>query len=338
MTDELLPGSTVPTKALTGAEAARYVDRLRKALRAARLNSFYPDSRRLASQIAAMSPEVHRGLYDDLQVDRRSGLPAYRDWTRVQTDVTIAEEQLAQLGRRDELERKSAAKPESIWAKQLLKHAYYSEIAKTQLATLGDMEVALRRIDRSAGRAEFHVVLDKLDVSGLFVRYTIDMAENLGPDAAVSVDGRDVARHSEHFRGSVYRFTSLDAEFTFVKLASLHGLEPERVSKGVVGPIWDEVTGCPEPLRGIVDGGGFVATFGFDIAAVDVSEQRNNDPFATLASERLTAQELKSYDAARRQFGYRVFKDRKFVVRRQDVDAMRKVCESLGTKNIIYGI
>lgn len=340
MTEELLPGSTIPTVSLSSERSAAYVETLQKVFRGARLNSFYPDSRRLGEHVSALSPEVHRGLYSELQVHQQSGLPSYREWTRVQTDVTIAADQLRQLGSRAELAVKAAGRPDTVWGKQLLKSDYYSDIVGIELSTLGDMDVALRRVDHGTGAASFHVVLDKLDVSGLFVRYTIDLEQQRAnlKGSSIRVDEREIAKQSEDFQGLVYKFTSLDAEFTFVKLATLGDMAPERVTKGVVGPIWFEFTDAPRILRPLLGDGGFVASFGFDTAAVDVAQQRNNDPFSQLAEERLSPDELRSYNAARAQFGYRVFKDRKFVVPVDRVEALRKVLETLGTKNIIYGV
>jgi hypothetical protein len=340
MTHEILPGSTVPTKKLTGDDAADYVRTLRRLIRGARLNSFYPDARRVGEHVGVLDPDVHRGLYDGVEVDVRTGLPTYREWTRVQTDVRIAADQLRQLGDRASVARKASAEPESIWAKQLTKIDYYDAIAGTPLAALGDMDVSLRRVDRNTGRASFHVVLDKLDASGLFVRYTIDV-EQLDKrfrEHGFAVDERDVAKQSEEFQGLIYKFTSLDSEFTFVKLATLGGLRPERVSKGIIGPIWFDFTRAPEPIRPLLADGGFVAGFSLDTAAIDVAKQRNNDPFATLAEDRLTEESRAAYIEAREQFDYRVFKDRKFVVPRDRVDAMRSLCAELGTKNIVYGI
>ena len=340
MTEEIVPGARVPSTTLQGARATSYVDTLRRILRAGRLNAFYPDARRLSDHLSPLDPDVHQGLYDELEVDVRTGLPTYREWTRVQTDVTIATEQLHQLGSRAAIAAKADDRPDSIWARQLRKHDYYSAIQKTRLVPLGAMETNLRRIDRDRGRASFNVVLDKLDATGVFVRYTIDV-EQRGDrfrEAAFRVDDREVAAQSEEFEGLIYKFTSLDAEFTFVKLATLGNLAPERVQKGTIGPFWFDFTRVPDELAPLVEDGGFVASFGLDSAATDIADQRNNDPYATLAEDRLTTESRSAYRDAKQKFGYCVFKDRKFVVPRERVDEMRSICEARGTRNIIYGI
>lgn len=337
--DELLPGARIPAVTLDPERASTYVDILTRAFRAAKLNTLYPDARAMVAHVDAMSPAVHQGLYDELEVDVRTGLPTYREWTRVQTDVTLAQSQLEQLGARAALAERARSTADGIWAKQLRKHDYYTAILGRPLAPLGHMDVALRRIDRSAGVASFHVELDKLDASGVFVRYTIDLEQRGYLDgSSLTVDEREIARQSREFEALIYKFTSLDSEFTFVKLAALGALRPERVNKGVIGPIWFDFVRAPDVLRPVLADGGFVASFALDTAAADIAEDRNNDPFATLASERLTEESQRAYQSVKTRSGYRVFKDRKFVVPRERVELMREICASLGTKNIVYGI
>ena len=339
MTEELLPGARVPAVELDDVAATEYVERMRRILRAARLNSFYPDARAMSSQIEAMSPAVHQGLYDTLAVDVRTGLPTYREWTRVQTDVTIADGQLHQLGDRTSLAQKAAEKADPIWAKQLRKHDYYSALSGRQLAPLGEMNVALRRVDRKSGVASFHVELDKLDATGVFNRYTIDLEQHghMG-GSSFEIDEREIAQQSKEFEALIYKFTSLDAEFTFVKLATIGALRPERVQKGTVGPIWFEFCRVPPELEPVVKDGGFVGSFSLDSAATDIADERNNDPFATLAEDRLTEDSRVAYRDVKSRSGYKVFKDRKFVVPRDRVALMRDICAARGTKNIIYGV
>ena len=80
---------------LAGEAAQAYVDVVARAIERARLSEQYPPGRRLAAQIAAMGPRVHGGLYADLRVDRRSGLPSYRDFARVVADAELSPRVLA---------------------------------------------------------------------------------------------------------------------------------------------------------------------------------------------------------------------------------------------------
>lgn len=329
----------IPSRTLQGADEAAYVARLGEVLRAARLGPQYPDARRLAGHLGVLAPAVHRGLYPGLEVDLRSGLPTYREWTRAQTDLRIAADQLRQLGDRAILERKAAADPGSIHARQLVKHDYYAAIRDVAPAPLGEMTVALRRVEPERRRASFHVVLDKLDASGVFVRYTIDLAQQGDAwNRQLVVLDDDSTRHTEGFRSLIYQFTSYDAEFTLVRLATLGGLEVERVIKGVVGPVCFPWTRRPDELQPVLAAGGFVAMFALDTAAQDLAADRDNDPFADLLVDRLTAEARGEYDAARQRLGYKVFKDRKFVAPRAAVAALQALCASRGARNVVYGV
>lgn len=339
--DAGIRGATVPTRTLTGEEESTYVATLQAILRAARLNSQYPDSRLLLSHLSALAPEVHRRLYQGVQADLRSGLPSYKEWTRVQTDVRLAQDQLRQLGPRAALEDKVRRSPDTeIHTKQLAKHHYYSALLGVQLTPLGDMKVVLRRLDPKERRAHFHVVLDKLDVSGAFVRYSIDLAQtdDFWTERVVVLDD-EAASHTEVFRSLVYKFTSYDAEFTFVKLATIGNLTVERVIKGVIGPICFPWVHGPEALRRMLASEQqCVAMFALDMAATDLAADRDNDPFEDLIVDRLSPEARFGYDQARQKYGYHVFKDRKFVASRELIDPLRQLCASENSKNIIYAL
>lgn len=331
--------ASVPARLLQGDEEASYVARLGAILRAARLGPQFPDARRLAAHLGVLAPAVHRGLYPGVEVDLRSGLPTYREWTRAQTDVRIAGDQLRQLGDRETLARKAAADPASIHARLLRKHDYYAAIRDVELAPLGEMAVALRRVEPERRRASFHVVLDKLDASGVFVRYSIDLAQRADAwNRQLAVLDDDTTRHTEGFRSLIYQFTSYDAEFTLVRLATLGGLEVERVVKGVVGPVCFPWTRGHEDLGPALAADGFVAMFAVDTAAQDLAADRDNDPFADLLMERLTPEARGEYEEARRRLGYKVFKDRKFVAPQAAVPALQALCASHRTRNVIYAL
>ena len=339
MNDDSLSAAQIPTTTLDGEAERRYVDRLLAILRAARLNLYYPDARRLRSHVEAMHPQVHRGLYEGLEMNLEAGLPSYQAWTRVQTDVEIAGEQLSQLGDAETLEKKAISDGESIHAKLLKKHRYYSEIRDTELAPLGGMDVKLRRVDSRQNKAYFHVVLDKLDASGLFVRFSIDLAQESSAwsDKVVRLD-EETAEHTEQFQSLIYRFTSLDAEFTFAKLAGLGGLEVEMVAKGTVGPIFFAPEQAPDGLADLLAGreGAFVGTFSLDKVAGDIAETRDNDPLESMITDRMSDQARQVYRTARETYDYRAYKDRKFVVPRELVGEIREFCAERGTKNIVY--
>lgn len=336
---------SLKTRELTGQAELNYIDQLERIIRAARLNLHYPASRALRSHIGVLHPDVHRGLYPGVQVNLGSGLPSYREWTRAQTDVQIAPEQLQKLGARSELERQARASDAPIYQKLLAKFDYYSDLQGRELAPLGDMTVALRKIDAPTRTAYFHIVLDKLEASGLFVRYSIDLAQT---DSAwsrplVRLDAEDAA-HTEQLKSLVYKCTALGSESTFIKLAALGGVRVERVARGSVGPIIWQAKDAPEALRPLMLAGGagaFIAQFGLDMLANDIAEDRQNDPLATRAQradQRLSPKLGAALRSARQKYGVRVFSDRKFVVPRSMVAAVREFCAAHGTQNLIYSI
>jgi hypothetical protein len=334
------PVASVPTLLLVGEEESRYVRQLVRVLEGARLNAYYPNARRLASHVGCLAPEVHHGLYPSLQIDERSGLPTYKEWTRVQTDVQIASQALADLASREVLERKARAAPRSIFGKQLLKHHYYSAIANAQLAPLSHMDVALRRVEPDERTAWFRVVLDKLNASGLFVRYTIDLAQESSTWSKdmVTLDA-DSARHTDAFRSLIYKFSSLDAELTFAKLVTLGNLVVERVVKGTVGPV--VLAGVREstPLAQLIQSSDeLIATFALDTAATDLAIDRDNDPIDDLLADRLSERARQEYRSSRVRYGYKVFKDRKFVVIGDLMERVRSFCQQAGTRNIVYAM
>lgn len=318
---------------------AAYVKRLVEVLRLARLNTHYPDVRKLRSHVEAMSPALHLGVYPGMEIDLRSGLPTYREWTRVQTDVQLASQLLEDLGPRAELEKRRAASDDPIYRRQLAKHHYYQALVGRPTATLGSMSVALRKVDPAQQTAWFTVVLDKLDASGLFVRFTVDLAQRatVWNRPLVRLDA-DTAQHTEELQSLIYRFTSLDAEFTYFKLVTFGHLQVERVVKGTVGPVVFPGRPATDTLSALMQGRdeGFIACFPLDMVATDLSGDRDNDPLDDLMSARLSEEARPDYERAREQHGYHVFKDCKFVTSPSMSATLEAFCERMGTRNIIH--
>jgi hypothetical protein len=329
---------------LEGGAARDYVDLCTRAIARARLSEQYPPARRLIAQVEAMGPRVHRGLYADLRVDRRSGLPTYREWARVVADAELAPRVLAELPVYAEVEARARREPQGIWGKQLLKHGYYTHLSTLDATPPSHVTVQLRRVEPAERRAWFHVVLDKLDQSGVFVRSSIELSQqgSFWSRPMLELDA-DAARETEALRTIIYRLTSLDAELTFVRLADTEGLVVERVTRGTVGPIYVAGTAMPAALAAELPerlGADFiVATFGLDVAAGDVAKDGDNDPVEDLLGERLGPEGRKAYLDARQRYGYRVYKDRKLVVGSTAlVDAAHRFCARMGTRNVVYAL
>lgn len=345
MSEPALPPAPAPAPelVLVGDAAQGHVDVVSRAIARARLSEQYPPARRLAAHIEAMGPRVHGGLYADLRVDARSGLPVYRDWARVAADAELSARVLAELPPAAELQERARREPHGIWGKQWHKHRYHAHLRSFEAVPPSHMTVRLRRVDPAERRAWFHVVLDKLDQSGVFVRTSIELSQQASFWCRPMVElDDDAARETEGLRTIVYRLTSLDAELTFVRLADTPGLVVERVIRGTVGPIFVAGTAWPEALaaaRAEPPGpGSVVATFGLDMAAGDVAKDGSNDPLGELLGEQLSAEGRAAFVAARQRYGYRVYKDRKLVVDPGSNDAVQRFCTRMGTRNVIYGL
>jgi len=328
--------------ALEGEAAQGYVDLVTRAIARARLSDHYPPAKRLAGQLEAMGPRVHGGLYADLRVDAGSGLPTYREWARVRADAELSPRVLAELPPPAELEARARQDPRGIWGKQWLKQRYHAYLQGIDATPASHMAVRLRPVDPAQRRAWFHVVLDKLDVSGVYVRATIELSQQASFWSRPLLELDDEAvRETESLRAIVYRLTSLDAELTFVRLCDTEGLAVERVIRGTVGPIYVAGMAMPEALAAELPappGPGFVvATFGLDMAAGDVAKDGDNDPIEDLLSERLPPEGRAAYLDARRRYGHRVYKDRKLVVGDAATEAaVHRFCGRMGTRNVVY--
>lgn len=327
---------------LEGDAAQGYVELVGRAITRARLSDQYPPSKRLVGQIEAMGPRAHGGLYADLRVDRGSGLPTYREWARLRADAELSPRVLAELPPPGELEARARQDPRGIWGKQLLKQRYHAHLQGIDATPPSHMTVRLRRVDPAERRAWFHVVLDKLDVSGAFVRASIELSQQASFWSRPMLELDDeAARETEALRAIVYRLTSLDAELTFVRLCDAEGVVVERVIRGTVGPIYVAGTAVPEALAAELPAalgpGAVVATFGLDMAAGDVAHDGSNDPLERLLGERVGPEGRAAYLDARRRHGYRVYKDRKLVVGDAATEAaVQRFCGRMGTRNVVY--
>ena len=328
----------VPSIRLGDAEESAYLERIGAALRRARLNRHFPDARRAARHLRCMGRDVHGGLYPPLALDVRSGLPTYREWTRVKTDRDMAAEILADLPPATELAERAHRAGGGIWGKQLLKHRYYTAIARAELAPLDHMEVQLRRVEPDTRTAHFNVTFDKLDNRGLLVRTTIDLSQRDSHwDHPMLTLDEETAEHTRAFRSLIFRFARLDSELTFARLAAASNLEVEKVIKGTLGPVFMPGVRAPEPVARWFDSDdGMVATFSLDLAARDLARDRDNDPLDDLIADRFSEQARAEYEEARKRWGYHVFKDRKFVAPAALAGAVGELCAEHRTRNVIY--
>lgn len=351
------------TQALVLPEAGRYLDLLGRALQAARLNDTFPDRRRLQNTVDSLREGLRLGVYGELYVDARAGLPNLASFTRVATDLELAAASLAQMGSRAELEaRRGEAE---VFARMATKYAYLEALQRQELAPVDQHRVQLRRHDPASGTAAFRIELTKLDASGVYLRLVIDLTQvsSLWRRKVVDLEADgETAEASENFRAMVYRCADLDAETLFVRLHGVEGVQVERVVRGVVGPAlfslpvgegvavrrtmeapddplgrawhaWSVGAGAAEQERPEL-----LVAFATDCAAGDVREEKSNDPLSPLLAARLGAQEGPRYRALRERYPFKVFKDRKFVATAGLKAVVQGVCAAAGTRNIVYDL
>lgn len=319
-------------------DADAYLERVCALIQSARLNDQYPASHRLVAHLQAMTSSVTQDLYPGVAVERESGLPTYKDWARVRTDASLAAEVLSHIAPLEQLQARAAQEPEGVHARQLVKRRYYTALVERPLMPLDAMHVELRRVEPETRQAFFHIVFDKLDARGRFVRYTLDVAQQSSFWTRAMIQlSEDHAQHTQELRSMVYRYASLDAELMLVSLAAHPSISVERVIKSTLGPFFLREISQDDPLAGLLQGSeAAIGSFALDMAAVDVAQDADNDPIDDLMSASLSKEARADYEIARKSLGYHVFKDRKFVADRDSKRALEAYCQQAGTRNIIY--
>lgn len=349
---------TLHTQALRGPVVPAYLEQLVTGLRVARLNNTFPDRRRLQGSFEAMQLAMASGLYDQLYVDARAGLPNMASFTRVVTDHQVASGALSRMSATSHYEAKRDEA--DVYARLLEKRKYFEAIQDQPYAPLDEHRVQLRRHDPATGTAEFRLDLTKLDSSGLYVRITIELTQVASAWRRRVIDLDDdgeSAAANEAFHATVYRNASYDAEHLFIHMHDIEGVSVDRVQRGVIGPVLfrlpsDEGPVVPaEPEQGNPrlahawrrwlettrsTEAELILCFQSDIAARDVREEKSNDPLEDLLSAGIQASERARYDHTRQRFPFKVFKDRKFVATPGAEPLVKAVCDAAGTKNLIY--
>ena len=352
---------TLHTQALRGAVVPAFLERLSQGMRRARLNNTYPDRRRIQGSLDTMKLAMDAGLYDQLYVDARAGLPNMASFTRVLTDHELAEGSLSRLSSTDHYEKKQGEA--EVYSRLLDKRRYFEAIVNKPYAPLDEHRVQLRRHDPATGTAEFRLDLTKLDATGIYVRITIELTQvsSMWRRKVIDLDADgESAAANEAFHATVYRNASYDAEHLFIHMHDIQGVSVDRVQRGVIGPVMFALPATSEPSGYVVQAEPeksnqrlahawrrwldtnkpsqpeLIMCFQSDIAARDVREEKSNDPLEDLLSTSIQDSEMARYKHTRERFPFRVFKDRKFVVTPGAEPLVKAICKAAGTKNLIY--
>ena len=349
---------TLHTQALRGPIVPPLLDKLAVGLRAARLNNTYPDRRRVQGSLEAMKLAMEAGLYDQLYVDARAGLPNMASFTRVVTDHQVAAGSLSRMSATSHYEAKR--EEAEVYARLLDKRRYYEAIQGQPFAPLDEHRVQLRRHDPATGTAEFRLDLTKLDATGLYVRITIELTQVASAWRRKVIDLDDdgeSAEANEAFHATVYRNAGYDAEHLFIHMHDIEGVSVDRVQRGVIGPVLFRLPSDEGPIVPAEPDQGnprlahawqrwlttatatepeLILCFQSDIAARDVREEKSNDPLEDLLSTSIQDSERARYQHVRERFPFKVFKDRKFVATPQAEGLVKAICAAAGTKNLVY--
>lgn len=325
---------------LCGAQADDYVTRLQSAVRAARLNAFFPPWRALAAHLGFLGPSGSKGLYETLQLSARSGLPSAREVLRVKIDRDLAADFLA---------RTRAGPAPAADSRMARKIGYYEALLAAEVMPSGRLTLALRQHLPEEGLARFRLVLDRFDLAdGQFVRYTLLLTQRdpSWRDPRVHQD-EDLDAPTEGFRRIVSRLASHDAELALVLLSRYAHLQVEDVRRGRVGPLWLAGTAphpalipLLDPARGPCAGGPapWILCLPEDRAGLEVGPDASLDPFAPLLREAVGAESREVLDARARELGYRVSRSRKFVCPQPLVAPLSALCRELGAPCIVRGV
>lgn len=322
---------------LRGEHSDAYVDTLRHAVAAARLNALFPPSRRLLRHSAFLGARGSEGLYPELRLSRTSGLPSAFDVLRVNVDHGLAREFLEKLGPAHERTPDTAALAHRL--------AYYQRLRQHEVMPLNRMEVDLRQQLPRARAALFRIVLDRYDMRrSQFVRYTILLGQRhrFWRRRQMTVDDSDLVAATEEFRRTVGLLSFHGARQAFQMLDSAEQLEVEDVHRCRVGPVLLPGMDLDGPLAALLDprsgpcAGGptpLVLCLPEDRASVELTTDSGRDlpPLLRGNGDEQRAERQDHHDAP----GYHVTHSCKLVCSPSLVEPLQRLCRELGAPSIV---
>lgn len=319
--------------------ADRYLDRVSALIRGAHLNAFFPPTEQVLKHLSALHSRTHGGLYSQLTVHRCAGLPTLEEWNRVKTDAVLAEAQVLSNPAALRPPEATASDKVEVQDEERTKWEYCLRLSALELSSLEMLAVELRRLDSESGALHARLVFDTVDIAGLLVRCTIELAEarpTADSHQLLLRKGDDLYLAAE-LRSRLLRLVTKSAEQIFVELSALPEITVQRVTRACIGPLCLGELPAALPLGPLLtDARGGFATFALDIAAREVPRDCENDPLPHVMLEQNFIDAASEYERQRVKFGYRVYRDRKFVTDTSSQPAIESLCRSAGTRNIIY--
>ena len=324
---------TRPRRRLAGAELDRYADTAARLILAGRLNKWYPDPYGCANYFKAMAASVRLGVYDGVFIDLGSGMPTLQEIVRVKADRDVAVEFLA-----EQEVRRAAGRPPT--ARVATKEQYYQLLSQLAFPPLTSIQVLLRRVDPDRQLAAFEAVFDRYDAAeNVFTRFTLllEQKDSALGGGLIERSG-DYSRQTELFRDTLERYAADESELTFLLLGHMPGVRVEEVTRARIGPMW--AFAAPAPPGWLPEGpdaaGESILHLPWDKASVDIDDDRDADPFATIYRQFLSDESRPLIEEEARRLGYRVNKERKFVCTPGAEETLKERLAKAGTANIVY--
>ncbi len=285
-----------------------------------------------------LRPSTNRGLSDKIRVNLKNGLPDEPDIGRIIADKDVCDKLL----RDHDLDSVRLRQDEA--SKRLMNRLdYYREVQKRELPERFRLDLKLKRIDEKAETADFIAIFERFDPGeGVFTRYTIHLrhTNDRWSKPKVELQGDDL-RYTEGFRNVISRYSSHEAEFAFILLSDVPGIEVEEVSRGRIGPLWMNGVPAPRPIHKLLEKypGNAILNFPFErvfIAETETSTDGNRDPFSGLYRQSLQGESREIADARAAKLKYVVHKDRKFACTKPILAPLRDALNELGRPCVVY--
>ena len=280
-----------------------------------------------------MAASARLGVYDGVQIDLGSGMPTLQEIVRVKADHDVAEEFLAEQSARQSGGR-------ALTPKIAAKVQYYQMLSQWEFPPLTNISVLLRRVDGGRGMAAYEAVFDRYDAAeNVFTRFTLLLEQkDMSLGAALIERTGDYSRQTELFRETLERYAADESELTFLLLGHMAGVRVEEVTRARIGPLWSFAAPPPPGWSGEGAGaaGEFILHLPWDKASVDIDEDREADPFATIYRHFLSDESRPLVEEEARRLGYRVNKERKFVCTPGAAEHLSERLRQAGTDNIVY--
>ncbi|MBI4423925.1 MAG: hypothetical protein HY554_09375 [Elusimicrobia bacterium] len=322
-----------PRRRLAGPDLDRYAAAASRLILAGRLNRWYPDPYACSSLLRSLGATFRAGVYDGAWIDLASGMPTLQEVVTVKADRDVAAEFLQAHAARQSAGRaptpRVAAKVE-----------YYRRLAQLDLQAITSLDVRLRRVDPARKVAAFEAVFDRYDAAeNVFARYTFLLEQKDGALGTALIErSGDYSRQTELFRDSMERYAADESELAFLLLGRMDGVRVEEVTRARIGPLWSFA--APSPPGWLPDGpegsGEFILHLPLDRASVDLEEDRDQDPFATIYRHFLSKDSRPLIEEEARRLGYRVHKERKFACTAAVAPLLKQRLREAQTSNLVY--